>query len=298
MPSPQHEPALRFGVNLNVADPGLGELARTIEGLGYDTIFVPDHLGAPAPFSTAVAVAAATDRVRVGTYVLNMAFWNPALLAREVATADRFSGGRLTVGIGAGHMRSEFERAGIAFEPLGRRMARLAEVIDELDGLLTSGDHAPRPVQSPRPPLLLGGCGDALLRLAADRADVLGLSGAWQRPGHPPGTFRLLSAEETDERVAFFHAAAGARAGDVPIDLLLQAVEITDDRRAAACRWSAALDGELSPEQVLETPYVLFGTVDEMAAQLAERRDRYGFAGVTVQFPSYEPFGRVIAAMR
>ena len=297
MTADQQDPAaLRFGVNLHAADPDLGALARTIEDLGYDTIFVPDHLGRPAPFSTAVAAAAATERVRVGTYMLNAAFWNPALLAREVATADRLSGGRLTLGIGAGHMKSEFDRAGIAFEPFGRRMARLAEVIGELDGLLTTGDHAPEPVQRPRPPLLLGGTGDGLLRLAAEHADVFGLSGLRHRPGHSPGTFRLISAEETDERLAFFRDLAGTR--EVPVDLLVQAVEITDDRWSFARRWSAALDGELSPEQVLRTPFLLSGTVDEIAGQLAERRARYGFDGVTVQFPSYEALGQVITALR
>lgn len=299
MPQQEQEPAaLRFGVNVVAADPDFATLARRIEGLGYDTIFVPDHLGAPAPFATAVAAASATERVRVGTYVLNMAFWNPALLAREIATADRLSGGRLTVGIGAGHMKSEFDRAGIAFEPYRRRMDRLAELLDELDELLTAEDHAPRPVQRPRPPLLLGGSGHAMLELAAARADLLSLGGAWQRPGHPPGTFRLLTAEEADERLAFFTERAGTRAADLPIDLLLQAVEITADRWSVARRWSDALDGELTPEQVLETPFLLIGTVDEIVAQLAERRRRYGFDGLTVLGPSYEALGQVIAALR
>jgi len=289
---------IRFGVNLHTADSGLGALAREIEGLGYDTIYVPDHLGAPAPFPTAVAAALATERVRVGTLVLNAGFWNPALLAREAATADRLTGGRLVLGLGAGHMKSEFDLAGIPFDPFERRLAKLVDVVDDLDELLSSPDHAPAVVQRPRPPLLVGGSGDGVLTIAARRADILSLGGVWQLPGRPPGTFTLLDAERTDERLAFFRKEAGDRAADVTIDLLVQTVEITDDRRAAAARFSEELGGTLSTEQVLQTPYAYFGTVDEIAGQLAERQKRYGFHGITVQHPSYGELGRVIAAMR
>ena len=287
---------IRFGVNIHSADPELGALAREIEGLGYDTIYVPDHLGAPAPFPTAVAAALATERVRVGTLVLNAGFWNPALLAREAATADRFTGGRLVLGVGAGHMKSEFDLAGIPFDPFERRLATLVDVIDDLDELLRSPDHAPAAIQRPRPPLLLGGSGDGVLTIAARRADILSLAGVWQLPGRPPGTFTLLDADRTDERLAFFREQAGDR--DVTIDLLVQSVQVTDDRRAAAERFSAELDGTLSPEQVLETPYVYFGTVEEIAGQLVERQKRYGFHGITVQHPSYGALGRVISELR
>lgn len=287
-----------FGVSIHTAGPDLGAFARELEGLGYDTIYVPDHLGAPAPFPTLVAAAAATERVRVGTYVLNAAFWNPALLAREAATADALTGGRLVLGIGAGHMKSEFELAGIPFDPFEKRLAKLIDVIDDLDELLASPDHQPAAIQRPRPPLLVGGSGDGVLTIAAQRADVLSLGGVWQLPGRPPGTFTLLSAERTEERLAFFRTEAGNRAADVRIDVLVQSVEITGDRRAAAERWSSDLGGTLSAEEVLETPYVYLGTVDEIAAQLVERQKRYGFHGVTVQQPSYAELAQVRAALR
>lgn len=286
-----------FGVNIHSVGPELGAFARELEGLGYDTIYVPDHLGAPAPFPTLVAAAAATERVRVGTYVLNAAFWNPALLAREAATADRLTGGRLVLGVGAGHMKSEFDLARIPFDPFERRLAYLVDVLDDLDELLSSADHQPTAIQSPRPPLLVGGSSDGILTIAARRADILSLGGVWQIPGRPPGTFTLLTAAKTDERLAYFRTEAGDRADEVTVDMLVQAVEITDDRRAAAARFAGQLEG-LSTDDVLETPYVYLGTVDEIAGQLAERQKRYGFHGVTVQEPSYRALGQVMAALR
>jgi len=289
-----------FGVNVHSAGPGpgLGAFARELEGLGYDTIYVPDHLGALAPFPAVAAAAAATERVRVGTYVLNAGFWNAALLAREVATTDALTGGRLVLGIGAGHMKAEFDHAGIPFHPFARRLAHLESLLDDLGGFLGDPDNAPVLIQRPRPPLLVGGTGDGILTIAAHRANILSLAGLRQRPGRPPGTFTLLSAERTDERLAHFRTAAGSRAADVRIELLVQAVEITGDRHAAAERWSAQLDGTLSTAEVLETPYLYLGTVDEIAAQLTERQRRYGFHAVTVQQRSYAELGQVIAARR
>lgn len=289
---------IRFGVNIHSVDSDLGAFAREAEGLGYDTIYVPDHLGAPAPFPTAVALAMATERVRVGTYVLNAAFWNSALLAREAATTDLLTGGRLVLGVGAGHMRTEFDLAGIAFEPFERRLAKLVDVLDDLDELLSSEDHQPAAVQRPRPPLLVGGTGDGVLTIAARRADILSLAGLRQLPGRPPGTFTVITAEETEERLAFFRKEAGDRIADVTIDLLVQVVEITDDRRGAAERFAGQLGGTRTADELLETPYLYFGTVDEIAGQLAERQKRYGFHGVTVQQPSYRELGRVLAALR
>src|SRR4051812_28836518 len=97
---------------------------QLVERLGYDTVFVPDHLGAPAPFPVLIAAAEATRRLRVGTLVLNVCFWNPALLAREVATTDILTGGRLELGLGSGYVKSEFDDAGIAWESFGARADR------------------------------------------------------------------------------------------------------------------------------------------------------------------------------
>jgi hypothetical protein len=95
----------RFGVNFLESAPAeeWARKCRHAEALGYDVLLVPDHLGWPAPFPSLVAAAQATQRPRVGTFVLNAAFWNPVLLAREVATTDQLTGGRLELGLGAGY---------------------------------------------------------------------------------------------------------------------------------------------------------------------------------------------------
>ncbi|MGW3471006.1 LLM class flavin-dependent oxidoreductase [Saccharopolyspora sp. NPDC000995] len=108
---------------------------------GYDTVFATDHLGIASPFPALVAAAQATERLKVGTLVLNAPFWNPALLAREIATTDVLTGGRLEVGLGAGHMKWEFDEAGIEWESFGRRAERLKSTIDELSRLFATDGY-------------------------------------------------------------------------------------------------------------------------------------------------------------
>jgi len=100
---------------------------REAESYGYDTVFAADHVGIPAPFPLLVAAAEATQRLRVGTLVLNVPFWNPALLAREIATADLLTDGRLEVGLGSGHMKWEFDEVGIEWLPAAARAAATSD---------------------------------------------------------------------------------------------------------------------------------------------------------------------------
>ncbi len=282
---------------------------RQVERFGYDTVFVPDHLGAPAPFPVLVAAAEATERLRVGTLVLNVPFWNPALLAREVATTDILTDGRLELGLGAGHMKSEFDRAGIAWEPFGARADRLAQTIRELERFFTvdqrelPGGRAPQPVQrrgfnGSGPPLIVGGTGDRILRIAAEHADIVAIAGAYQVKGQPPGTFRLATAAEADERVDFTRRHAGGRVDGIEWHVLVQMVVETDDRRATAEKLRAEFGSDMTVDEMLETPFLLFGTVDEMAGQLVRHRERYGFTYVTVHDPYMEAFAPVIARLR
>lgn len=283
---------------------------RQAERYGYDVVFAADHLGIPAPFPLLVAAAEATERMRVGTLVLNAPFWNPALLAREVATTDILTGGRLEVGLGAGHMKWEFDAAGIEWQPFGARAARLEDTIRELEGFFSRGLDAsggraisPEPVQrrgfgGSGPPLIVGGSGDSILRIAARRADIIGVAGVYQVPGEPPGSFRLGTAAEAAERVAFSRRHAGDRAGQIEWHLLVQAVVVTRDRRAAAEKLVAEHGRGMTPEDALHTPFLLIGTEDEIAGQLVRHRERYGFSFVTVHEPYMEAFGPVIERLR
>ena len=129
----------RFSVNIfEVGSPdGFARWCRAVEDAGFDAMYAADHLGVPAPFPVLVAAADATERLRVGTMVLNAGFWNPALLAREIATTDLLTGGRLEVGLGAGHMRWEFEAAGIEWERFDERAERLESTVQELQRSFT-----------------------------------------------------------------------------------------------------------------------------------------------------------------
>jgi len=283
---------------------------RLAERVGYDTLFAVDHLGAPAPFPVLIAAAAATERLRVGTMVLNVAFWNPALLAREAATADILTDGRLELGLGAGHMKSEFDEAGIAWEPFGVRAARLAETIRVLERCFRGGGPAglpggvaPQPVQrrgfhGSGPPLIIGGTGDRILKIAAEHADIVAIAGAYQVEGRPPGTFRLATAAEAEERVRFARAQAGERADQIEWHALVQMVVETNDRRATAEKLAERFGPALGVEEILETPFLLIGTVDEMAEQLARNRERYGFTYLTVHEPYLETFAPVIERLK
>lgn len=302
-----------FGITTSGA---FAQTCRRAERDGYDAVFAADHLGTASPFPLLVAAAAATERLRVGTLVLDIGFWNPALLAREIATTDILTDGRLEIGLGAGHMKWEFDEAGIAWEPFGARVGRLAATVDELRKLFRSDGYEQqaalretfgvpvlRPVQragfdGSGPPLLIGGTGERVLRLAARVADIVGVAGTVQIPGQPPGTMRLATAAETDERVRFTRDQAGGRAEELEWPALVQAVIETDDRRASAVELAASFGGVMSAEDLLATPFVLLGTVDEMARQILTNRERYGFTHYTVHEPHADAFAPVIARVR
>ena len=219
-------------------------------------------------------------------------------------------------------MKWEFDEARIDWRSAPGRAAQLADTIGELERYfgtdfeqLRAGRAAPKPVQRSGfgglgPPLLVGGTGDAVLRIAAEHAQIVGVAGAYQVKGQPPGTLRLGTAAEADERVSFARECAGARAEEIEWHLLVQAVVITDDRRGtteellAEHRPDVAAAGAsdersvLTTDEALATPYLLIGTVDEIAAQLLRSRERWGFSYVTVHEPYMRAFAPVIERLR
>ncbi|WP_164418819.1 LLM class F420-dependent oxidoreductase [Streptomyces salinarius] len=289
----------RFGVNLMSAAPAdeWDAKCRRAEELGYDVILVPDHLGMPAPFPALVAAARATERPRLGTFVLNTGFWNPALLAREVATTDALTGGRLELGLGTGYVRAEHDTAGLAFGSPGERVDHLRRTVEELERLLGDADHLPRPVQRPGVPLLIGANGDRMLELAARRAAVAAFTGGRTVRGSSTGQLAPLTAEELDERVARYRELAVDREEPAELNLLIQMVVVTEDRAAAVRPYLEHLP-HLTPGQALELPIFLAGTLEQITAQVRAQRERYGFTYLTVLEPSMEAFAPVLRALR
>ena len=303
----------RFGVNMRSAPSGAvwAETARRVEALGYSTLTVPDHFSdIPSPMPAIVAAAAATTRLRVGTLVLNNDFRHPVLLAREAALIDVLTDGRLQLGLGAGYMKSEYDQAGLPFDRGGVRVARLGESVTIVKSLLR-GDtvtfeghhyhvtgHAihPRPRQQPHPPILIGGNGRHILTLAAVEADIVALTGLTFSQGGTGRDFSGFTAEGTDERLRWIHDVASERLDTLELNALIQRVIVTDDR-AKAAEELARQWPPLTPADVLGSPFVLLGSVDEIVESLQRRRERWGISYYVVMEPVMEAFGPVVARL-
>jgi len=304
----------RFGVNVRTAasQAEWADKARKVEALGYAVLLVPDHLAELlAPLPALAAAAAATTRLRVGTAVLNNDFRHPALLAREAATLDLLSDGRLELGLGAGHMRSEYEQAGLAFDPGATRVERLGEAVVILKRLLEgesvtfAGRHYrvtghsihPRPVQSPRPPVFIGGNAPRLLALAAREADIVGLTGIAFRHGGKEPDVSDFRAAVVDERVRLVRETAADRFDRLELTALVQRVVVTDDRRKAAEELATGRWARLTPDEILASPYALVGTVDQMVDDLRARRERWGISYVMTHEPFMDALAPVVARL-
>ncbi|MFH9733329.1 LLM class F420-dependent oxidoreductase [Streptomyces sp. NPDC017260] len=289
----------RFGVNLMASAPAdeWAAKCRRAEDLGYDVILVPDHLGMPAPFPALVAAARVTERPRLGTFVLNAGFWNPALLAREVATTDALTGGRLELGLGTGYVRAEHDAAGLPFGSPGERVDHLRRTVEELERLLGDEEYQPRPVQRPGVPLLIGANGDRMLELTARHAAIAAFTGGRTVRGSTTGQLAPVTAEELDERVARYRELAAGRETPAELNLLIQTVVVTEDREAAA-RPLLEHVPHLGADQVLELPIFLAGTLEQITAQVRAQRERYGFTYLTVLEPYMEVFAPVMRALR
>ena len=289
--------ALQFGVTLQAAGSpqDFHQLVRRADDLGYDVLAAPDHLGFLGPFSSLASAAVLTERLRLRTYVLNASFWNAALLSREVATVDLLSGGRVELGVSAGHMRSEYDHAGLPWRPLKERIQALADLVRGVRHLLADEEHTPRPVQRPVP-VMIGAMSKDGLALAAEHADIVGFAGLRQVEGELPGTFTLASAGETAERVEHVRRVAGGRS--YRSDILLQAVLLGADPTEQAAEIAEEVP-HVTAQEVLRCPFVLLGSdAQEAAGELDRRADAYGFDSVTTHQSNLEALGQVIAAYR
>ncbi len=239
--------AYRFGIGgLPIALPELREAIRRYEDAGFDFVAKGDHIGGPSPFPMLTAAAAVSERLRLRTYVLNACFWNPTLLAREAATLDRLSGGRLELGLGAGTIKREFETSGIPWQPQTARVELMKDTLLEVRRLLAGEEHEPRPVQEPIP-IVIGAMSHSGLAVAAEQADIIAFAAVRHKPGHEPGTLTAATAEEADELVAATRRAAGARPFES--DVLLQAVELGKDPLAGARAFVAAGGRDRRPDR-------------------------------------------------
>ena len=282
--------------------------AAEIESAGFDGLFVADHPGSgPAPFVALAAAAGVTERIRLGTYVLNAGTWDPMKLACEAATLDVVSGGRAVLGVGAGHTPAEWTATGQRYPSPAGRVARMVELVTATQALLAGEpvsfrgeffalvDAAlqdPRPVQD-RIPLLIGGNGTKLLHFAAQHADIVGVTGLGRTlaDGHrhdvdwsPAGV----------SRIADIIASANTSTGRRPqVDALVQHVEITNDAKGAAERLAELVPGA-SVDDLLGTPFVWLGTVEEIRDKLHRHETVLGIERYTVRGPAVADVRRIL----
>ncbi len=302
----------RFGVQLSNAPsgPAWRELAREVEGLGYSTLFIPDHFGDEfGPLVAMTAAAGATTSLRVGPLVLGNDYRHPVVLAKEIATLDVVSDGRVEFGLGAGWLRTDYEQSGIDEDAAGRRIDRMVESLKVMKSLWSTGRAdldgryyrvrgavgLPRPVQQPHPPVIIGGGGRRVLGVAASEADIVGVNPSLAAGRVGPEVIETTTEEYYEQRIEWIREAAGGRFQDLELQCLTFVVQVVPDREDAIGRL-AGVTG-LTPAQVAGSPIVLIGTTAQIAETLRTRRDRFGFTYVVVHEAEMRDFAPVVAAL-
>ncbi len=303
------ERSFRFGAQEHFAPSATAwiDKARLVESLGYKALYLPDHFGDQlGPIGALMAAAAATATLRVGSLVFDNDYRHPVVLAKEVATLDLLSDGRFDLGLGAGWMVSDYEQAGIPFDSPGVRIERMEEGLAIIKGMLAGGpfsfagkhyritslDGTPSPVQKPHPPILLGGGGRRMLRLAAREADIVNVNYDLREGRINPALVRTGLAGATDEKLAWIKEAASDRIDHIELSVTIFFATITDDRVSLAAAVGRGFGAEAA--DVLDTPHFLIGTVDEIVESLRERRDRYGISYVILPGEVAEAFAPVV----
>jgi probable F420-dependent oxidoreductase len=263
-----------------------------------------------APLTSLVVAAEATARIRIGTLVLNNDFRHPVVLAREAATVDLLTDGRLELGLGAGHMKVEYDEAGISYDPAAMRVGRLDEAAQILQFLWdgTALDFAgeyykvegsrcfPLPSQNPLP-LLIGGNGRRVLSVAARSADIVSFTGFSQIEGTRDVNPTHFTRQGLTTQVGWVRAVAGDRAIRLELSTLVQGVTLTGDRRSTAQDLQPLLPS-LSVDDILDSPYGLIGTAQQIADQLRQQRELLGISYITVFEKDLEAMSGVIALLK
>lgn len=284
------------------------QTAQQAESLGFSTIVFQDHLVQQhAPLPLLAVVAAATERIRICPYVLNVDWRHPAVVAQDLGTLDVLSSGRLTIGVGAGWNRREYDAVGIPFDPAGTRVDRMQEMIDVFRGFFGDGpfsyqgksytvtdhDGYPKPVQKPHPPFLIGGGGKRILRLAAREADIVGF--APRLPPNRPGGLTFdpasITLAGTAEKVSWVREAAGERFEQLELSTHSSGWPVTVTNNAFPKAQEIASDirsrtgAELTRDDILESPHVWIGTEQQLADKCMRLRDELGISSFMLGHP-------------
>jgi probable F420-dependent oxidoreductase len=280
---------LKFSVNVLGPEQfqpvsALVEEGRRAEAAGFDVVMLPDHLGMTSPLVPLVAIAEAAPSVKVSNLVINAAFYRPALLARDLASVDSATGGRLIIALGTGYVEPEFHAAGLPFPTPGARVKLLTEHVTEIRRLLSDPGHIPPPVQTP-PPIMIAGVGDKLLAMGAAHADIISIASQ--------GTEADLA-----ERVAYVKHKAGDRVDDIELAFGFFQVSLDDHADLTLMRM---LDTETPDDQVRSWSTVLHQSVEEAAERIHRLHEQFGITYFHLNktpATSWDTMAKVLAAVK
>jgi probable F420-dependent oxidoreductase len=302
----------RFGIQASTAPDRRSwiDLAMRAEALGYSALTMPDHFTDQlAPMPALMAAADATTTLRIGALVWDNDYKHPVVFAKEVATMDVLSGGRVELGIGAGWMRTDYDQSGIAYDEPKVRIDRMIEAVSVIRGCMAPGpfsfsgthyritdyDGLPKPVQQPHPPLLIGGGGPRMLRYAAREADIVGINPTLTAGAVGPEAIANMTAEAVDEKVAIVREAGAHRIDAIEFNVRAFLVNVTDDRAGAVEMLTGAMG--MSADMVHNSPFALIGPPSQLVEDLLARRERWGFSYVIVGGEDVDKFAPVVAAL-
>ena len=288
-----HDHPFRFGIQAKTSGSPKSwrELATAMEGLGYSSLLMPDHFDDQlAPIPALMSAADATSVLRVGSLVFGNDYRHPVVLAKEVASLDWLTDGRVEVGLGAGWMASDYSASGIAMESPRVRIERLSEAVQILKGIwsnetfsyqgayysVSNVEGFPRPLQQPHPPLILGGGGKKILTLAARYADIVGINPAIPngRIDEVPGS--ELTAGVLTDKVELVRSQAASRWDQLEINIMVFAVSTGSN--SAIMRDRIADQFEMTPDEIDSSPYAWFGESSQVIDKLRAARERWGIS--------------------
>ncbi len=288
----------RFGALLKRPLAGLSwaESARRVEELGYDTLVVPDHFDDQLAVGPALAVAAAaTTTLRLGTLVYCNDYRHPVVLAKEAATLDVLSGGRIEFGLGAGWKRVDYDESGLDYDPPGTRIDRMVESLEIIKGLFAQGsvtfegehyslhglDGLPKPVQSPLP-LVIGGGGRRMLSIAARHADIVGVNANLRSGETGLDAINDVLPERFDTKLQWVRDAAGDRFEQLELNVLATSQVTSGGSATTEAIESVAAMFNQPAEVVAEVAVLFIGSPAEIVGVLRARRRRWGFSYIVV----------------